>query len=216
MQGENGGRLVAQEAGHAQARRSASAPVLLCVASSAGGVSILQAFFDRLPRSSHLAVIVLQHVASQRKSWLPEILRLHTSMDVREARDGERITPGVVYLAPTGHHLLVSEDNTLEVRDAAGSSGARPSADLLLESVARHYTGRVLGIVLTGMGQDGSVGIQAVHQRGGVVIVQDPEGAKFRSMPDAAIATGEVDFVLSLEEMSTVVADVLDQEMLDE
>ena len=86
----------------------------------------------------------------------------------------------------------------------------RPSADLLFESVAGAYGDRALACLLTGTGRDGAMGVTAVHSRGGTVILQDPETAEFAGMPRGAIATGEVDFVLPLEEIATVMSDLVE------
>jgi len=104
----------------------------------------------------------------------------------------------------------VSSDGILNLTSTVRVQHVRPSADLLFASAAEHYPGRVIAIILTGMGHDGSDGVRAVHAAGGVVIVENPETAAFRSMPDSAVATGTVDYILSLEEIATTVASILE------
>jgi two-component system chemotaxis response regulator CheB len=106
-----------------------------------------------------------------------------------------------VYIAPPNRHLLVNPDGTMSLSQSDLVHFVRPSADLLFESVAASYRERVIAVVLTGTGSDGSMGVEAVKKMGGTVIAQDAETAEFSGMPNAAIQTGCVDFVLTLDEI---------------
>lgn len=148
-----------------------------------------------------LAFAVAQHrSADSAPGVLEELLQLHSPYPVREAGDKDAIEPGHVYVAPPDYHLLVDRGRfalSLEER----VQFARPSIDVLFESAADAYRERVIGIVLTGLNQDGAHGLARIKQRGGVAIVQRPETALRRAMPDAALAATATDAVLPLEEI---------------
>lgn len=185
-------------------------PALIVVASSAGGVSALADLFDLLPADLPVAIAIVQHIDPARQSRMPEILGRHTAMRVKAAGHGDHIQVGTVYIAPPDYHLLVCQESRLELSHEALVRFSRPSADLLFESAAQHYTGRVIAVILTGMGHDGSQGIGAVHQAGGVVIVQEPGTAQYASMPASAVETGIVDHIAPLHEIANVIAAILE------
>jgi two-component system chemotaxis response regulator CheB len=108
-------------------------------------------------------------------------------------------------VAPPNYHLLVGAGGTLTLSSSELVHFVRPSADLLFESVAGAYGAAALACVLTGSGQDGAMGVSAIKTRGGTVIVEDPGSAEFKGMPEAAVATGVVDFVLPLDEIGSVI-----------
>jgi two-component system, chemotaxis family, protein-glutamate methylesterase/glutaminase len=111
------------------------------------------------------------------------------------------LQPGTTYIAPPNRHLLVNPDATLSLSQSELVHFVRPSADLLFESVAASFKQRVIGIVLSGSGSDGAMGVKAIKKMGGVVIAQSEASAEFFGMPRAAIATREVDFVLPLADI---------------
>src|SRR5205823_7767939 len=117
--------------------------------------------------------VVVQHLDPRHRSLMAEILRRRTSLEVVQAAEGDRIRPRTVFIAPPNRHLLVNPDGTLSLSQSELVHFVRPSADLLFESVAASYRDRVIGVVLTGTGSDGAMGLQAVKKMGGTVIVQD-------------------------------------------
>jgi two-component system, chemotaxis family, protein-glutamate methylesterase/glutaminase len=121
------------------------------------------------------------------------------------AHEGVRAEAGTIYIAPPNRHLLVGAHGTLRLSDSELVHFVRPSADLLFESVAGSYGPRAIACVLTGTGSDGAMGVSAVKSRGGTVIAEDPELAEFKGMPEAAVASGVVDFMLPLDEIATVI-----------
>ena len=195
---------------HTKARKQPIVPTLVCVIASAGGIKALPILLQHLPLPMDAAVIVVQHLDAQHKSRLVEILTMHTSSEVCIIKDGDAIRQGTIHVALPGQHVLVDEHNRMHLTDTEKIQHVRPSGNLLLSSAAQHFQGQVIGIVLTGRMRDGSEGVQAVHDAGGIVLVQDPESAQFRSMPDSAIATGVADYVLSLEEIGHQVATILE------
>ncbi len=170
--------------------------------SSAGGLKALMELLGPLPSDFPAAVTVVQHLDPRHRSLMADILSKRTALRVKEAEAGERLEAGTVYIAPPNRHLLVNPDGRLELADSELVHFLRPSADLLFESVAATFRDRTIGVVLSGTGKDASMGVTAIKNMGGTVIVQDPKTAEFPGMPDAAIATGNVDFVLPLNEIA--------------
>jgi two-component system chemotaxis response regulator CheB len=194
----------------AQETTPAGLTVLIVIASSAGGVAALAEIFDRLPSDLPVAIAIVQHIDPIRQSRLPEILSRHTAMRVKAAEHGDHIQTGTVYIAPPDYHLMACQGATLELSHQAQVRFSRPSADHLFQSAAEHYAGNVIAVVLTGMGQDGSLGVEAVHRAGGIVIVQDPDTAQSASMPASAIQTGLVDHIVPLDKIADAIVAVLE------
>ncbi|NBC29227.1 MAG: PAS domain-containing protein [Spirochaetes bacterium] len=163
------------------------------VGASAGGLEAIEAFFEGLPEHSNLAIVIVQHLSPDYKSLMGELLRKRTEMPIHEAEDGMTVEPGRVYLIPRkktmtmfGGKLFLSEQQ----------EGLNLPIDIFFESLAEDQGERSIAVVLSGTGSDGTRGIRAVKEAGGVVMVQDEETAKFNGMPNSAVATGIVDFVL--------------------
>ncbi|MEU6147986.1 chemotaxis protein CheB [Streptomyces sp. NPDC047081] len=178
---------------------------VVAVASSAGGIHGLATLLGALGEQFPVPVLVVQHLDPRHRTVIAEVLDRRTPLDVKLAEDREQTLPGTAYIAPPDRHLLVGSDGMLTLTDTELVHFVRPSADLLFESVAGAYGARAIACVLTGTGRDGAMGVDAVKSRGGTVIVQDPATAEFRGMPDAAVGTGRVDFVLPLEEIPAVI-----------
>lgn len=174
---------------------------VVVVASSAGGLGALTRLLGSLPADLAVPVLVVQHLDRSHPSAMAEILRRHTSLTVVEAAIGDLMRPGTVHIAPPDFHLLVAGSGELVLTHTELVHFVRPSADLLFESAAGAFGPAVLAVVLTGTGSDGAMGVRAVHERGGTVIVQDPATAEFDGMPTAAVQTGSADLVLGLEEI---------------
>jgi two-component system chemotaxis response regulator CheB len=183
-----------------QPDRAATDAVL--VAASAGGLSALTAVLSELPANFPAGVAIVQHIEPHHRSMLAEILGRSCALPVMQATDGQRFEPGVVHVAPPDHHLLVDADGSLSLTRTELVHFVRPSADLLFESGAASFGRRAIGVVLTGTGSDGSLGVEAIKRRGGTVIAQDEETSDFFGMPGAAIEAGAVDFVLPLGQIS--------------
>src|SRR5262249_37544972 len=148
-----------------------------------------------LPPGLHAAIVVVQHLDPNHRSLMSSILARRAALPVSEARQGGRLLPGEVLIAPPNKHLLVEPDGTVTLSNAALVHFVRPSADLLFESVAASYRDRVIAVVLSGTGTDGASGLSAVKEMGGVVIAQDEESSEFYGMPAAAASSGHVDWI---------------------
>jgi two-component system chemotaxis response regulator CheB len=183
---------------------------IVAVASSAGGIHGLATLLGALDADLPVPVLVVQHLDPRHRTVIAEVLGRRTSLSVKLAEDRERTSPATVYIAPPDRHLLVGPGGLLTLTDSELVHFVRPSADLLFESVAGAYGPRAIACVLTGTGRDGAMGVDAVKTRGGTVIAQDPATAEFKGMPEAAVGTGTVDFVLPLEEIAAVIRGLVD------
>lgn len=174
---------------------------LIAIGASWGGLDAVSRVLDGLPRTVDPAIVVAQHRGpDSQRGVLEELLQRHIERPVTEPDDKEEIERCHVYVAPADYHLLVEAGHFALTTDERVQF-ARPSIDVLFESVADAYAERAIGIVLTGANEDGARGLAAIKRGGGVAIVQDPGSAVRRAMPDAAIAAAEADAVLSLEEI---------------
>lgn len=171
-------------------------PVVAVVA-SAGGLAAVSEVLAGLPASLPAAVVVLQHLQAGRQSLLAEILDRRTPLDVIPAADGAALRPGAVYVAPPGRHLRIIAGRQLALTDTAPIHFSRPSADVLLDSLAEAGL-PVIAVVLTGRGRDGADGALRVHVGGGTVLAQDRATSLHFGMPGAAAAAGGVDEALPL------------------
>jgi two-component system chemotaxis response regulator CheB len=187
---------------------SASFAVVALVA-SAGGLQALSKVLAGLPEDFSAATVVVLHLNPRHRSHIAEIFARRTPLTVKEAAEGDHLSPGHVYTAPPNHHLLVNPDGTLSLSQAALVHFVRPSADLLFESLAASYRDRAIAVVLTGTGVDGSLGLRAIKKMGGTVLAQDEATSEFFGMPGAAIKTGSVDFVLPLDEIPSALVSLV-------
>jgi two-component system, chemotaxis family, protein-glutamate methylesterase/glutaminase len=176
---------------------------IVALASSAGGFRALTEVLAPLPEGFPVPLMIVQHLDRRHSSLIAQILSRRTRLGVVEAENGATVKPGCVYVAPPDRHLLVNGDRTISLTQTELVHFVRPSADLLFESVAAAFGDRAIAVVLTGMGKDGSMGINAIKKMGGTVIAQDEGTSEFFGMPAAAIQTGSVDFVLPLEDISS-------------
>lgn len=173
---------------------------MLAIGASAGGFNALAEVLRGFERDLPCSVLVVQHLDRKHKSILAELLGRKTAIHVKLAEHDERMLPGIVYIAPPDEHLLAGPGK-LQLAHSQLVNFLRPSIDLLFESVAGTYGSHCIGVVLSGTGKDGSIGIRAIKEAGGVTLAQDPAGAEFNQMPQAAVNTGCVDLVLPLAEL---------------
>jgi len=171
---------------------------VVALGSSAGGLKALSLVLRSLRKDFPSSIVVVQHLDPEHKSWMASLLARTTSLMVKQAEHGEVLLPGMVYVGPPDEHLLVGPGK-IQLAHTRLVHFSRPSIDLLFESVAGTYGSRSIAVVLTGSGKDGSEGLRAIKEAGGLTIAQLPETAEFPFMPRAAIATGCVDFILPLE-----------------
>ena len=172
---------------------------------SAGGIRALHVVLGSLPPDLDAAVLVVIHLQPQVRSLLPEILGRATALRVEPAVDGTELERGVVRVAPPDAHLLLDEDGLLHLDQSELVHHVRPSADVLLLSLARNHHGPCTAVVLSGTGIDGAAGAAAVKRAGGRVLAQDEATSQYFGMPGAAILAGGVDEVLPLDAIASAV-----------
>jgi len=164
------------------------------IGASAGGLSVIEQFLAEIPADSGMAYVVVQHLDPTHKAMLVELLRRNTAMQVVEAAEAMRLEPDVVYVIPPNRDLTLVA-GVLHLAPPIQPRGLRLPIDLLFSSLARDQGERAIGVVLSGMGSDGTFGLQAIKSQGGLTLAQSPESAQFDSMPKSAIAAGCVDIV---------------------
>ncbi len=173
---------------------------IVVIGVSMGGLHALETIFMGLTRSFRVPIAIVQHRGVLSTDRLSATLRRYTHLQVQEAVDKEAIVPGRITLAPPDYHLMV-ERGSWALSTEGHVNHARPSIDVLFESAADAYGERTLAVVLTGASRDGADGVARVKQRGGRVLVQSPDTAESRIMPEAAIATVRPDWILPLAEI---------------
>jgi two-component system chemotaxis response regulator CheB len=177
---------------------------LVAVASSTGGPQALQAILSKLPQDFPASILVVQHIARGFTEGLVSWLGSSCRLKVRQGADGEPIVPGEVMVAPDAIHMIVTPERRIGLVDRQIASPHKPSADVLLESVAAVYGNEAVGVILTGMGRDGASGIKAIHDSGGHTIAQDENSSVIFSMAKEAIMLGGVENVVSLTDIDGI------------
>jgi two-component system CheB/CheR fusion protein len=173
---------------------------LVGIGASAGGLEAIQSFFEKMPVDSGAAFVVIQHLSPDHKSLMAELLGRKTTMPVQRAEEGLEITPNHVYLIPPKRSLTVFHGKLL-LREQRSEDGLHLPVDIFFRSMAEDCAERCVGVVLSGTGSDGTRGVRAIKEAGGLVMVQDEDSAQFNGMPRAAAATGLADFVLPPDTM---------------
>src|SRR5205814_272889 len=163
------------------------------VGASAGGVKALQEFFGALPANPGAAFVVIVHLDPNVRSELAEILSTHSRMPVHQVTKKTELKRDCIYVIPPDRQLRISEDEIAAV-PFREPRGQRTPIDLFFRSLAEQHSDG-FAVILTGAGSDGAIGVRAVKESGGIILVQDPEEAEYPSMPSSAIATEAADFV---------------------
>lgn len=175
-------------------------PAIVAIGASAGGLEALQQFFDHLKGESTLAFVIIQHLSPDYKSLMADILAKHTSMKVLQAENDMEVMANTVYLIPPKKNMKI-KDGRLILFDYDPSALNHP-IDVFFASLAEEMKEHSVAIVLSGTGSDGTNGVKAIKEHGGIVIAQEPDSAKFDGMPKSVIDTGLEDFVLTPEEIA--------------
>ncbi|WP_165351951.1 chemotaxis protein CheB [Salipiger sp. IMCC34102] len=191
------------------ASREDSAPVIVGIGASAGGLEALRGFLDALPDDQNLAIVIVQHLDPDHDSLLKELLEKRTRIPIRMAEDGLSIEAGQIYLIAPGQSLTVANDQ-LRSRDFEVPRGRRRPIDEFFVSLARNSRERAVGIVLSGTGSDGTHGTQVIKEHGGLVFAQALSEAKYDGMPRSVVESGCADFVLPTGDMFSVLNDYFD------
>src|SRR5690349_1495566 len=172
---------------------------------SAGGLDAFRRLLTALPPRTGMAFVLIQHLDPTHASMMVDLLAGHTPMTVQQAADGMPLEHEHVYLIPPGSYLSI-RDRALRLSAPLQRHGARLPYDFFLRSLAEELGERAICVILSGTGGDGSLGLKAVKEKGGLVIVQDPGDAEYDGMPQSAIMTGAVDLVLPVGKISEMLA----------
>ncbi len=170
------------------------------IGASAGGLEALEQFFTQMPPDTGIAFVLVTHMDPAQKGLLPEILQRFTAMPVRETEDGMKIEADTVYVKPAAADLSLFH-GTIGHLEPVRTHGMRMPIDGFFQHLAEDQNGKAVGIVLSGTGSDGTLGIRAIKERTGMVMAQDPGSAQFTGMPESAIATGLVDYIAPAERL---------------
>jgi two-component system, chemotaxis family, CheB/CheR fusion protein len=194
-------------AGQANGNGIEKGPVIVAIGASAGGVQALQSFFGGIPQNTGAAFIVVVHLDPRHRSELSTIVAARTQMPVVQVEKTARLKPNHVYVIPPDRRLQVI-DHELSATEFDEPRGQRLPIDFLFRSVAERL-GDGFAVILSGAGSDGSLGVRAVKEAGGIILVQDPNEADYASMPRSAIETGAVDFVLPVRDLAKRLSDLI-------
>jgi two-component system chemotaxis response regulator CheB len=194
-------------AAHASSRPGGEAKKIVAIASSTGGPRALGQVIPFLPASLNAAVVVVQHMPATFTKLLADRLSGNGSFKIKEAEEGEELKAGQGYMAPGGMHLEITPQHTVHITKDPPIGGLRPCADVTFRTIARAYGRNIVGVVLTGMGRDGTEGCREFRKAGCRIIAESKETAMIYGMPRAVSEAGLVDHELPLQEIAQSIAD---------
>ena len=191
------------------AQRSMAKRVVV-IAASAGGISALAEVVSGFPHNLKAAVILVQHLKPDHQTQLHEYLGRRSLLPVYLAEESVLVKEGVVYVSPPGQHLCLKGGCLILDKRKPPVNFVRPSADVLFASAAKEYSSKVIGVILTGTGKDGTRGCQEIKAKGGATIAQDKKTSRFFGMPQSAIETDIIDYVLPLDEIAGKIVELVE------
>ncbi len=184
---------------------------VVAIASSTGGPAALAKIFSALPEDLPACLLVAQHMAAGFSSTFVEWLASVSHCEVQEAKLGCSLRAGLALIAPAGRHLRVSTNGLPQILDLPPVNGGKPSGDILLTSVSQVFGARAIGVVLTGMGKDGTEGLRSIRDNGGVTVAQDEFTSVIFGMPKSAIEAGVAEQIAPLDTMAATIAELARQ-----
>ncbi|MEH2045624.1 chemotaxis protein CheB [Nostoc sp.] len=187
---------------------------IVAIGASAGGQKPIIEILSALPANFAAAIIVVQHMNPLYHSRLAHILSRYTALRVEQAKSGQIMRPGTVYTYVPDRHVVVDANGSLSLLESPKMNFVRPSVDKLFMSVGLNYGIRGIGVVLSGCGRDGALGVMAMKKYGGMTIAQDETTSGYFDMPSAAIDTGKVDFVLTPEAIANSLCSLVMMELV--
>jgi two-component system, chemotaxis family, response regulator WspF len=193
----------------APGRTPTSRQALVAIGASAGGPAALATLLEGLPGNFPAALVIIQHVDERFVAGLAEWLRRHSALPVRLAEEGDRPLPGTVLLAGTGDHLALKAADRLGYTAEPRDYAYRPSVDVFFQSVGTLWPGKAIGVLLTGMGADGALGLKALRAKGHYTIAQDQASSAVYGMPKAAAAANAAVDILPLQRIAPKIIDAL-------
>ena len=194
-------------------RTSLAKPEILLIGVSTGGPNALQRLFSTLPSNLGVPIAVVQHMPPLFTHTLAQNISNCSALNACEAADGDLLSANRIYIAPGGRHMQLipgpNRQKKVQITDDPPENNCRPAVDYLFRSVAKHFPGEALAVILTGMGNDGTIGLRLLKQHGCRVVAQDEASCVVFGMPKAAIEAGVVDTVLPIDEIATHITSVM-------
>jgi two-component system chemotaxis response regulator CheB len=188
-------------------RPAAGAMKIVVLGVSTGGPLALHQVIPKLPPDFPVGMLIVQHMPAHFTKSLADRLNSLSHVRVREAQDKDILEPGLVLIAPGGFHMTIDKDHrTIHISPEPASTLHKPSVDITVESVVESFGGNALGVIMTGMGRDGCVGLKKLHEKGGYIIAQDEESCVVYGMPKAVVDEGIADEVQPLEDLAEAIA----------
>ena len=186
--------------GSKTAEQSSSGLWIVGIGASAGGLEAFEQFLTNMPPDTNMAFVIVQHLDPNRKSMLVELLQRYTRMKVSQVQNKTKVKANEIYIIPPNRDMML-KNQILHLVEPVAPRASRLAVDYFFRSLAEDQREKAIGIILSGTGADGTLGLQAIKGEGGMVMVQSPESSRYSGMPTNAINTSMVDFVLSPEEM---------------
>lgn len=186
--------------GNRSAQNDATDHFIVAIGASAGGLEAIHEFFDNMPESPDLSFVIIQHLSPDYKSLLVELVSRHTHMKVYEAEEHLKIRKNCIYVIPN-NKMITIRNNQLMLEDKKQLQAPNNAIDIFLNSLAKERKENAIAVILSGTGSDGTKGIEAIKEQGGMVLVQEPASAKFDGMPHSAIHSGNADMILKPADM---------------
>ena len=182
---------------------------IIVIGASAGGIETVRKLAAALPADLQAAVFIVNHLPARGMNVLPRLLDTAGPLPAREPEDGEKIETGRIYVAPPDHHVLLARDH-VHITRGPKEGRQRPCINVTFRSAAMSYGPRVIGVILTGLLDDGTAGLWEIKRRGGLAIVQDPADAIASSMPESALQQVEVDYCVPISKMGPLLSRLSD------
>ena len=174
------------------------------IGASAGGTEALLSFFENIPNNTGFVFIIAQHLSPDFKTLMPELLSRNSHLSIQTIDEGLSMIPNTIYLLPPKKNLMIEAGRFL-LSDKKKKTHVSYPIDILFDSLATNYQDKAIAVILSGRGTDGTLGIQSIAKKGGIILVQSPDDSQFSSMPESAIATNLVNYVLPVERISELI-----------
>lgn len=184
---------------------------ILVIGTSAGGIDAMKKVFSKFHYNYKIAIVIVQHQSPISKNYLCKIIFDMVGGDVYEIEDKTKIRRGAVFIAPPNYHVLIEKDGTFTLTTTEKVCYARPSIDVTFESVADTFGESSIGLLLTGANQDGGQGLKQIKEAGGYTIVQNPNTAESREMPEYAIRCANPDEIIGIDEIGIRLNEILEK-----
>ena len=210
---KNGKKPVISAPDNAPSRHGSPPFPIVGIGASAGGLEALEQFLRQVPEKSGMAFVIVQHLDPTYKGIMPELLQRATAMEVFQVRDRMKVRPNCVYVIPPNKDMSILH-GVLHLFEPTAARGLRLPIDFFLRSLAEDQQEKSIGVILSGMGSDGTLGLRAIKEKTGLVLVQDPASAKFDSMPKSAINAGLADIVAPVEDLPGKIIDYFHHSLL--